>query len=204
MKVTDKEKEDLYEESLERNRRWTDKAMSQLSFLNSLLLTLGLAFITLSFEKLKSVDLRFDIHNYDKDLTLYVSSFILIGVSVFIGLLVAHNRTINFRITRHINQTRHRALKYSGHILDASTAETYKGRKRFWLQFKHIKEFLKILIEDCMVLNDDENTKNEVYNKFRELRVIGHNLGYSTWIRTNWQIGIFSFGVILYFVATLI
>lgn len=192
-------------EYIERNRRWTDKAMSQLSFLNSLLLTLGLGFISLSYEKLKTVNLKFDFINFDTFLTCYVISFILVGTSVFIGLSIAHNRTVNFRITRFINQTRLRVFESSESKLDASTTETYKAFKRFWLQFKYCNSFPLLSTEDCEIYKTLSKEKKRKFNSiFSNLRVIDHNLGVSTWRRTNWQIGLFTIGFTFYFVGSLI
>lgn len=193
------------EEYIERNRRWTDKAMSQLTFLNSLLLTLGLGFISLSYEKLKTVDLRFDFVNTDITLTCHVISFIIVGTSVFIGLSIAHNRAVNFRITRFINQTRLRVFESSESKLDASTTETYKASKRFWLQFKYSNSFPLLTTEDCENYKTLPKEKKEDFDAtFRSLRVIGHNLGVSTWRRTNYQIGLFTVGLLFYFFGTLI
>ncbi|SHG04955.1 hypothetical protein SAMN05444274_1272 [Mariniphaga anaerophila] len=190
------------EEYIERNRRWTDKAMSQLSFLNNLLLTLGLGFISLAYDKIKDTKIVFDIKTIDYSLTCYIISLILIGISIFIGLFIAHNRSVNFRITRHINLVRLWAFKYSQKKLSISSTDTESFWKRISWQFKYCIDFPRISIENCKSLKETDD-KN-LYETFQKLRIIGHNLGVSTWRRTNWQIFLFTLGLLLYFIAIFI
>lgn len=194
------------QEYSERNSRWIDIAMSQLTFLNNLLITLAIGFLAFAFDKLKNTDIRFLPTNIDWQITLYMISFLLLSLSIFIGILAAQNRLLNFRITRNINQTRYRVLQYSGVILDTSTVKEYSWYKADLLQFKYLFSACrpdKICIEECKDIVDKQNKEN-LESKFKILREWGHNLGVSTLRKVNLEIFCFATGFISYVLAVIL
>ena len=54
----------LLQEYSERHVRWADKTLSQLSFYNNLLLTLGVGFLSFAYKDSKIVDLHFSLKYY--------------------------------------------------------------------------------------------------------------------------------------------
>lgn len=202
----------------ERTIRWQDKSRSQLSYVNDLVLTLSIAFLSFGydydiFSETSSVFQGISINvksivvaliSIECDVTLIKFSFIFSGLSVFFGFLTIIYRLYDFRLTSQINLVRFRAWKHSEAKLDESTPDKYNCLRRFTLTFKVLSEkYPKITIEECknFGLNPEDST---LKHSFRELRNIVHNLGVGTWSMIKFQIISFAFSILLFVVAQLI
>lgn len=198
--------ETLLKEYHERNTRWTDKSIRQLSFFNNLILSLGVGFISFAYKNIAANSLAFTLSSIDWPITLSVLSFVSIGLSIFFGLLVGLNRLWDFRITGQINQIRQRMYEHSEKKLDESTPKKYKMADRIKLNIRLFREqYPRITIEQCKEFNTLETTKKENIEKdFRDLRRITLNIGLSTWKKTKCQTVLFGLGISLFVISELI
>ncbi len=197
---------ELLQEYHERNKRWGDKSLSQLSFFNNLILTLGVGFLSIGYQDLNNQTFIFSIDNIDWKLTTSLSSIIFVSLSIFVGLLVGINRLWDFRLTRQINQIRQRMYEHSEVKLDQRTPNKYSLKNRLFLYYRLFREkFPRITIEQCREYNDlSEDEKQKIKSDFRELRKIVHNLGLNTWSNTRYQVVTFSLGILLFVIGKVI
>lgn len=160
----------------ERNIRWTKEDLRQLSFLNSLILSLGVGFLTFSYggETLELVSA------FKENNEVYKWSVVFIVLSIVMGCWGALNRLRDFRITRYINRIRYLVYKYSQQKLDGKEPEYYGLIKSLSLLFR--VSYPKI---NCQAFN--EETKDKISKDFKELRKIAHQLGRNTWFLTYSQ-----------------
>jgi uncharacterized membrane protein YbhN (UPF0104 family) len=196
---------ELIKEYHEREVKWTDKALNQLSFFNNLLLTLGVGFLSFSYKNYSFNGLTFDLKSPNWSLTFITFSIILLVFSIITGLLVAINRLYDFRVTRNINQIRHRMMEHSSIKLDESSSEKFDQLRRIILPFQTMISIPTITMEECKGFNNlTEHQKSIIKCLFKELRNIAHNLGINSWQKTIWQILYFAVSITLYLFGELI
>lgn len=188
---------ELKNEYHERNIRWTQTTINQLSFYNNLLLSLGVGFLAFSFNADFLKNLKFSFNEIDWSISFLVLSLVSIVLSIVIGLITSIARLKNFRITRSINQIRQRTYEHSEKLLDESTPEEYKRIKRTFIIFKKQPQ---ISIEECKAYNQTVDFDL----RFRELRNLAHNLGLNSWNYTKKQTILFGFSVAFYLCSILI
>lgn len=188
---------ELKNEYHERNVRWTQTTINQLSFFNNLLLSLGVGFLAFSFNPDLLKNLKFSLNEIDWSISFLALSVVSIVLSIVLGLITSIARLKNFRITRNINQIRQWTYEHSEKLLDESTPEKYKRIKRTFIIFKKQPQ---ISIEECKAYNQivDFNLR------FRELRNLAHNLGLNSWNYTKKQTILFGFSVAFYLCSILI
>jgi hypothetical protein len=186
----------------EREMRWNNKTLNELSFLNNLILTLSVGFLAFSYKTELLKNAHFAIKDINWSITLIIFSLFAIVFSILIGLIVSINRLIDFRLTRFINLIRYRMIKHASKKLDESTPEKFGRVKRFFLPLPFILKFPRITIEECKKFKDlSSNEKKMILDKFKLLRKITFNLGYSTWRKTLLQILLFAVSILLYLLA---
>ncbi len=197
---------ELLKEYHERNIRWTDKSIGQLSFFNNLVLSLGVGFITFGYKNIVLKSLPFTLSNIDWPITLSVLSIVSIALSILIGLLIGLNRLWDFRITRQIVQIRQSMYEHSDKKLDESTPQKYELCESLKLHIRLFREkYPKITIEQCKQYNQYEKAKQVKFDEdFGDLRRITHNLGLSTWSKTKYQTALFGLGIFLFVFSELI
>lgn len=188
---------ELKNEYHERNIRWTQTTINQLSFFSNLLLSLGVGFLAFSFNADLFENLKFSLNEIDWSVSFLSLSIINIVFSIILGLITSIARLKDFRITRRINQIRQRTYEHSDKLLDESTPEKYKWIKRTFLIFKKTPQ---IRIEECKAYNQTENFDL----RFRELRNIAHNLGLNSWNYMNKQAILFAISITFYLFSILI
>ena len=184
-------KHELKNEYYERNIRWSQIAINQLSFFNNLLLSLSVGFLAFAFkpEFLNNFTPSLNDINWSK--SFLMASIIFIVIAIILGLITSIFRLKDFRITRAINQIRQRTYEHSNILLDEHTPEKYNRIKRAFILFKKTPE---ITIEECKqyTLHTDFNSR------FRDLRNIAHNLGVNSWNYLGCQTIFFCFSIIFY------
>jgi len=194
------------EEYRERNIRWSDAALNQLSFYNNLLLTLSVGFLSFSFDKCSFKGIRLSFEAVSWSHTFLVWSVILIAISIMLGLFVAINRLQDFRVSRQITLSRFRMRKYLNEPLDEDTPDEFNSWRRLTLAFH---SYPKIKIEEyktCKTNEESDELKKKekekaiknIKFKFRELRNIAHNLGRTTWKLTVGQTTCFAISILFY------
>lgn len=210
-KKSDSDSKDQLEVYRTNNYRQSDRALNQLSFVNSLFITLAVGFIALAFEELLGIDLGLGVKSADWSLTMLVISFLLLSASVAVGLFAAHNRLIHFRISRHISLTRRRVYKFSKTKLSEEIVKPELSKwKRFKLQYDHFNFYREIELDECLGYSSfaKKGIENEftlgIDERFLRLRKISESFGKSTWSRVNWQGGLFLFGFLVYIFSNFI
>ena len=183
--------EKLKQEYHERNIRWSQTAINQLSFFNNLLLSLGVGFLAFCFNPILFKTLNFTLKEIDFSKTFLAISIISILVSIILGLVISISRLKDFRITRTINHIRQRTYEHSEKVLDERTPDKYDRIKRICTIFKKPP---KITSEECK----DYYKISNFDSRFRELRNISHNLGINSWNYINYQTFFFGLSLILY------
>lgn len=186
----------------ESRTRWSQEALKQMTYINSLVITLAVGFIAFAFEYLKERDIQatMEIFSIDLKLTLYCSSVLLMLWSVFLGILGAHNRAIYFRKTRDINIIRHRVYRFWKAFLKEGSFDEKKWYERLGLQFRSTP---KINFDDCLNYGRNQQYKDDLERDFDKLREYRSDLADMSWRRLNWQISIFCLGLTVYFFALL-
>lgn len=199
------EQKDLIKEYKEREAKWLDKSLAQLTFFNNLLLTLSLGFLAFSYKNSCIDKLFLDLKSPNWKFTFIVFSFILISISIFKGLFVAINRLYDFKVTRHINQIRHRMIEHSNIKLDETSPSKFDYLRKFILPFQVMIDIPIITMEECKNYNNStEQKRKEIKYRFRELRNIGKNLGLNSWRNTNLQILYFALGILFYLLGIIV
>ena len=179
-----------------RYRRWADISLSQLSFYNNLLLTLGVAFLSFAYQDLKLQNLQCSIKNMDCSITLDVLSIIAVMLSVFTGLMASISRLYDFRITSHVNLIRRRVYEHSNIKLDEKTPDKFSFWENICLPYKlFYKDHPKITLEQCKNWENDEKNLDASFVKLRKL---SYNLGLGTWCRIRLQTGSLFLAIIFY------
>jgi len=191
---------ELLKEYHERYIRWSDKSLSQLSFFNNLLLSLSLGFLSFAFKNNVVQSAEFSITNINWSLTLSNLSMLFTFLSICAGLIVVISRLWDFRITRHINQTRQRVYEHSGEKLDEKSSEKFSCFKRLVIyKTLFFEDYPRIKIEECKSFKTNTGAeKQKLKDSFRELRVISYNIGLNTWFITKFQTISMGAGVTLY------
>lgn len=184
-------KNELKNEYHERNIRWTQTALNQLSFFNNLLLTLSVGFLAFCFKPEFFKNLKPSLNEIDWSKSFLFASIIFVVLSILIGLITSISRLKDFRITRAINQIRQRTYEHSDKLLDESTPDKYRRIKRTFILFKKPPE---ITIEECKKYT----AHSDFDSRFRELRNIANNLGINSWNYTNYQAILFGVSIIFY------
>ena len=97
----------------ERYVRWSGESRKQFSYLSNLLLTIGIALLTLLFKNKDYSNVYFTIKDANYDLTLSVMSLFALALSIYFGIVTAFNRLWDFRTKSEINLIRKRFYKNS-------------------------------------------------------------------------------------------
>jgi hypothetical protein len=194
--------QDLLQEYRGRHLRWSDKTLSQVSFYNNLLLTVGIGFLSFTFQDSKIVDLEFRLKDIDYSITSYVLSLYAVTFSILTGFLSSISRLYDFRITSQVNLIRQRVLEHSHRKLSEKTPNEVSWVRKMFLP---ISVFLtgvpKITLEQCKAWQGDTNNLNE---RFSRLRGLSFNLGLATWSYLKWQTFLFAVAIVLYVASVLL
>ena len=200
--MSEHEDQKLLQEYSERNIRWTDRTLAQLSFYNNLLLTLGIGFLSFAYQDSKVLSLEFSLKGIDWSLTAYAISILAVMFSILAGFTGSISRLYDFRITSRVNLIRKRVFEHSHLKIDEKTPKEFSFWENLFLPYKLLSEkYPRITLEQCKAWkNDEENLKE----KFIELRTLSYNLGLRTWNRMKWQTFLLIFAVILYVASILL
>src|ERR1700759_5722313 len=90
----------------EREIKWHDMSINQLSFYNNLLILLGTGFLGFAFKDSGLSNYHFTLSNAMLSPTSAFLSLVLMTISVFLGLLCGFNRLLDFRHSYKINVLR--------------------------------------------------------------------------------------------------
>jgi len=204
--MTEVEKKQLLDEYHQRNVRWTDKALAQLSYFNNLMLTLSVGFISFSYKILEIQKLIFSIKNIDLSSTFMILSLIAMFLSTVKGIVISLNRLMDFRITRQVVQIRQRMLEHADRKMDESTPKKMPWCERQMLIKKLYKQYYpEISIEDCKYYKEKNTSeKKRIDGDFEELRKISHNLGINTWKGTYCMVIFFGLSLFFYLLSILV
>ncbi|WKZ46265.1 MAG: hypothetical protein QY306_10650 [Anaerolineales bacterium] len=191
----------LLQEYKERNTRWTDRTLSQMSFYNNLLLTLGIGFLSFAYQDSKLLNLELSLKDIDRSLIAYVFSIISVGFSILTGLMASISRLYDFSITRQINLIRQRALEFSRKKINETTPSKLSFWKIVVLPYKLLwKDYPTITLEQCKKWNSN---KKELDKTFMELRSLSYNLGIGTWGRIKLQT-FFMFLAVIFYISSIL
>lgn len=188
---------DLKKEYYDRNKRWSELTLNQLSSYNNLIFSLSLGFFAFCFDQKNLKKSIFSLSNIEYSKTFLFLSIVLILFSIILGLLISITRLNDFRITRQINQIRQRVYEHSNSKLDENSTLDYSFFKSIILV---LKKKPIISMEECKNYKNIENFDT----KFNELRTISHNLGKSTWNLTIVQSIFFGLSTLLYFISIIL
>ena len=194
------EQESKKQEYQERYRFWSDKRISQLSFHNNLLLTIGIGLIGYFWSERSSIYTKL-FFDYEAEID-WVTIYFLMGIasaviSVIAGFILSLSRLYDLRITSNIALTRKRAEDKSISIKEIEASKSSFMRS------------VVVLFAVIWSYQNYEITKREIEDteifhcKFRELRQKASDLGVSTWGLVKWQT-ISMLAAFLFFTLTLV
>jgi hypothetical protein len=173
------DKQERLKHYLERHVRWTENSLNQLTFFNNILVTLTIAFISFAFNLKAFHGLAFSSH-VNWSLTFSVFSITLAIVSAISGVYFSFNRLYDFLLSRHLNLTRYRMLKYHDQILNADSYgqdDQISGLRKWFLSFDLLTGYpYKIIV--CK--GQDSDAIGQVKENFINMRKITYNLGLVT------------------------
>jgi len=170
------------QEYQERYRFWSGKRISQLSFHNNLLLTLGIAAIGYFWKERDSVykNLIIDFDSsIDCKVFLFFVGIAILFLSVLSGFLLSLSRLYDLRLTANIALTRKRLAEKEVNLEDLPVSETgfLSSIKNLWFVFWNYRQYeiTKTTIEA------NKSNKKSLQNRFTKLRQKSEDLSTSTW-----------------------
>ena len=170
----------------EQYRFWSDKRISQLSFHNNLLLTLGMAAVGYFWKEKHTVytDLIIDYSlPIDWKVLFFITGIAILYLSIVLGFILALSRLFDLRLTAHIALTKQR-LEKKGIDLERqglSKANFLSSLKALCLVFWHYHRY------NVQKAEIEANDKVLLQKKFTLLRQKSEDLGALTWILVKWQ-----------------
>jgi len=185
----------------EQYRFWTDKRITQLSFHNNLLLTLGLAVVGYFWSEKNGVFSKLIINcdaEIDWSIVICVLGFAFIVVSIAAGFILSISRLYDLRLTSHVSLTKMRAADES---IEVKPNNSIKPT---------CQESIKSLYDVFQNYQFYEISKNEIkdteefHKKLAEARQKKCDLGGSTWLLLKWQTLSMLIGVALFIVTLFI
>jgi hypothetical protein len=167
------------QEYKDRYRFWSDKRISQLSFHNNLLLTLGIAAIGYFWKERDSVykNLIIDFHSsIDWKVFLFFVGIAILFLSVLSGFLLSLSRLYDLRLTGNIVLTRRRLAEKAMNLKDQLLLETglFSSIKSLWSVFWNYRQYE-------IAKTSIEADESILQNRFTLLRQKSEDLGTSTW-----------------------
>ena len=195
-------KEERLKNYLERHIRWTNNALSQLTFFNNILTTLAIAFISFAFKSKNFQGLEFST-NINWSLTFSLFSLSLAIISSIAGIYFSFNRLYDFLLSRHLNLTRYRMLKYHDIILDAqsySKSDQIVGISKWFLSFN-----LLLGSPYKIIVAKNQNTRelDQIKENFVKMRKVTYNLGVITGKLLAYQVYNFILCLLTYLLSIL-
>ena len=163
---------DSIQEYQERYRFWTDKRISQLSFHNNLMLTLGIALIVYFWAERDSVYTEIII---DWKVFLFFAGILSVGVSIFSGFLLSLSRLYDLRLTSNIVLTRKRLIKKGIKLKEERLSQT-----KFWRSIKSLCGVWR-KYQNYEITKGDLDDHDCRQDKFTKIRQKSNDLGRSTW-----------------------
>ena len=162
----------------DRYRFWSDKKISQLSFHNNLLLTLGVAAIGYLWKERDSVykTLIIDFHSsIDWKVFLFFVGIAILFLSLLSGFLLSLSRLYDLRMTANIVLTRRRLAEKEINVEDQPLQETslLSSVKSLWSVFWNYRQY--------EIGKTSIATDKSILNRFALLRQKSRDLGTSTW-----------------------
>lgn len=181
----------------ERHKDWRDISLNQLSNVNNVFTGIAIGFLGFVFKPELISEFTFSICNLQSKPTLICFSFILLTLSICLGLLVLLTRLYDFRISRNLALTRKRTLEYySGldkGLLPNNKHEEIKRGEKLLALFQLI--FCKI---NLINWSDVKGSKEALKIKFVALQNLSNRLGEATWKWLKMQILFFLLSVVFY------
>ncbi len=162
-----------------RYRFWSDKRISQLSFHNNLLLTVGIAAIGYFWKERDSVykTLIIDFHSsIDCKVFLFFIGIVILFLSVLCGFLLSLSRLYDLRLTANIVITRRRLAEKAMNLKDEPLSEKgfFLSIKSLWSVFWNYPQYK--IAKTCIKADE-----RDLQKKFTLLRQKSEDLGTSTW-----------------------
>ena len=192
----------------EQYRFWTDKKVSQLSFHNNLLLTLGLAMLGY-WSKNNSVFSNLVINceaDIEWSIVIFILGFASIIVSIVAGFILSLSRLYDLRLTSNISLTKMRAADES---IELELNDPIKPSCKDSIK-SPTESPIEILFDVSWNYKYYKISKNEIKNtdefhkKLAAARQKASNLGHLTWQLVQWQTLSMLIGVILFIVTLFI
>lgn len=186
----------------ERHQRWQDYAITQLGYVNNIILTISIGFMAFAFNN----DKKFlETLSFSKDsefsckMFFYILTLICLLVSIKFGIITSLSRLYDFKITRHIALTRMRFCKFSKGEFSLPDYDFIKPKcKEIFNALFKIPKGIKLLTKQETNLLKE---KPELMKKFNKLRRLSHNLGIISWGGIKMQILFLLFSLILYVIS---
>lgn len=201
------EKENVYTLNKYHKRyiRWTDKALSQFSFFNNLILAISIGLLSLGYNSFNFHDIQLTFNHIDWYLTISLFSFILIGVSLLIGSYLAFIRLYNFRITRNICRIRYQYFNLFGNKLDDHTPKEYSlGQRMSMIVSLILERYPNVRLKSQIELNSNTQASKSLESDFNLLKELSYNLDLISWRSIKWQFFFILSGLILFFIVKFI
>lgn len=193
---TESEKKEKIIEYSKRHQFWLSQSVTQFGFSINLFLTLGLAFISLLFNKIENYDNTTILTCYfDYKLLGYFIALFFILVSISAGLICVLTRLWDLRITRHIILVRKRTAKK----LSKPLSDKFISQSCQYLPF--LKELITKKIE--FVKEEDFEDFKKLSSKFKGLRTCSRNLGELSWKTHKFQLYSLIISLIIYGISSI-
>lgn len=185
----------------ERYRFWCDKRISQLSFHNNILLTLGFAVAGYFWSERDRVylELVFDLGaDIDWKIVIFISGLITIALSITSGFILSLSRLYDLRLTSNILLTRTSAIDKNVEIKDEPlSAPTF---------IEVITSLLSVIsrYQDYEIRKEEIEETKAFQEKFTDLRQKTRNIGISTWGLVKWQTSSMLVAILLFLLTLLL
>lgn len=125
-----------YERLKQRENRWHEISMNQLSFYNNTLIALGTGFVAYVLKESLQTTITFSWSNIDYRVTAVAFSIIVMIFSVFTGLLCGYNRMVDFRYTHRANTIRRKLYQKNAkhYNVEGKYKDKLQPTLRYWFR----------------------------------------------------------------------
>lgn len=179
----------------ERYRFWSNQILSQFGYTQNLFITIGLGFFGYLIsirDKYPEIIIKCSLP-INWNLAFYMSSFLLVFISILIGSISILSRLYDLRLTRHIISTRKEAFK-ERNLLFTDSFIKFDESLIFLL-----KSFFKIIFCKIQFIKNTEINKSaELKSEFENLRKQSKILGILSWKTHKIQIMTLIISVLIY------
>ena len=184
---------DKFQVLKERENKWHEISMNQLSFYNNLLIVLGTGFLAFVIKEFKPAGIAFSWAKAEWYATTITISICSMTVSIFLGLLCGFNRLVDFRYTHRVNNLRRKL--YDKNFVKYGEGNYNLKLKSSWRYWFKDADFFKAAETEY------NGEATSVKDKISGCSKLIDQLGKLTRNLLRWQIALFLIAILFFVIS---